>query len=370
MFSFAIATLGLCLATRVGDPLDVFVAGEGGYPAYRIPSLLVSTRGTLLAFAEGRSTLADHASNDLVLRRSLDGGASFGPVATIQDAGEDALNNPCAVEVHDSAGKDRVLLLYQRYPADRGEYQVEPGLEGGAICRTFSIESSDEGATWSTPREITAYVKDELATSLACGPGVGLQKRRAPHMGRVVIPFNRGPGPHWKVFAAFSDDFCATWQRGKFADDSYSQGAANETQMVELGDGSLLLNARSMGGKKRRKLARSTDGGATWSPLLDASELVEPQVMGSLLRTELRSGESSVARVFYSGPCSETARENGHLWVSADEGTTWRQPISIAAGSFGYSCLAVLPSGDLGVLYEADEYRRIRLARVAIEDSK
>lgn len=353
--------LALALATT-----DVFVGGEGGYPAYRIPALVVTGKGTVLAFAEGRATLADHAENDLVMRRSDDFGKTFGPVITLLDAGKDALNNPCVVEVVHGDHAGRLILLYQRYPAGKGEYEVKPGLEGDAICRTFRIHSEDDGVTWSEPIDMTAAVKDDLATSLACGPGVGLQKRRPPHLGRIVIPFNRGPAPHWKVFAAYSDDAGETWARGAIADDSRTAGAANEVQMIELGDGSLLLNARSMGGAKRRKVSRSTDGGESWTPLVDDPALIEPQVMGSLLRQEYTDGETNHARVLYCGPRSETARMNGHLWISDDEGATWNESIPIAEGFFAYSGMAILPNHRLGVLYEAEEYRKIRWIEVEV----
>jgi sialidase-1 len=361
-------SLALLLCVPPHSAVDVFIGGEGGYPAYRIPSLLVTAKGTVLAFAEGRATLADHAKNDIVLRRSDDGGATFGELSTVLDAGDDALNNPCAVEVLAPDGTRRVLLVHQRYPAGKGEYEVKPGLEGDVVCRTYVVESSDEGVTWSAPRDITARVKDDAATSLACGPGVGLQKRRDPHRGRVVIPFNRGPAPHWKVFAAYSDDYGATWTRGTVADDSQTKGAANEVQMIELGDGSLLLNARSMGGAKRRKAARSTDGGATWTPLADEPDLIEPQVMGSLLRGEFRIEDRIESRVLYAGPRSESMRVDGHLWMSRDDGATWGEPQPIAAGFFAYSCLAALPDGTLGVLYEAEEYRRIRFAKLTVDE--
>lgn len=348
------------LLLALGFPsTDVFVGGEGGYPAYRIPAAIVTRQGTILAYAEGRSDLADHAKNDLVLRRSEDGGKTFSPIVTLRDAGDDALNNPCAVEIVSGQHSGRVLLSYQRYPEGKGEYQVVTGLEGDSICRSFVIHSDDDGRNWSDPIEITGEVKDEIATSLASGPGVGFQKRREPHQGRVVIPFNRGPAPDWRVFAAFSDDGGETWKRGAIAPGSEDTGVANEVQMVELGDGSILLNARGMSGAKRRKVARSDDGGVTWTPLVDDPALLEPRVMASLIRIPSGVGDSQAGRVLYCGPRSENARVDGHLWISEDEGRTWGDPILVAEGFFAYSSLAPLPSGRVGVLFEADDSRRI-----------
>lgn len=351
-------------APRELELVDVFRGGDGRYPAYRIPALLATARGALLAFAEGRETLDDNAHNDLVLRRSVDGGRTWGELQVVAEAGPDSLNNPCAVELGSGEHAGRVLLMYQRYPSGCGEGCVEPGDVGDRICRTFLIASDDAGATWSTPRELTRDVKRGApVTSVASGPGIGIQKRRAPHAGRVIVPFNEGPPGRWKVYAALSDDSGASWRRGAVADDSSGKGVGNEVQLAELPDGSLLLDARSFHGARCRKLARSFDGGETWTPLADEPELVDPSCMASLIAFEL-DGEPLL---LHSGAESASERSSGVLRASRDGGETWPFALSIYSGAFAYSSLAALDARTVGCLFERDGYASITLARIPLE---
>ena len=243
--------------------VTVFTNGQEGYSAYRIPSLIRTKGGTLLAFAEGRMSLRDHAENDLVLKRSTNGGLTWGALQLVAEDGTNALGNPTAVVVRDTG---RVLLMYQRYAKGFDEHKAEPGLDGPRICRTWLQHSDDDGATWSKPREITASVKRPTeVTSTATGPGIGIQLRRGPHAGRILMPFNQGPYGKWKVYAVFSDDQGATWRYGATAEEG-AAGHANEVQFAELNEGSVMLNARNQGdGLKQRKISVSRDGGATWS---------------------------------------------------------------------------------------------------------
>src|SRR5689334_18121666 len=82
--------------------VTVFTNGQEGYPAYRIPSLLTTKRGVLLAFAEGRMSLRDHAENDIVLKRSIDGGQTWGALQLVAEDSTNALGNPTAVVVRET----------------------------------------------------------------------------------------------------------------------------------------------------------------------------------------------------------------------------------------------------------------------------
>ncbi len=344
---------------------DVFDGGVG-YPSYRIPSVLETGSGVLLAFAEGRASLSDHAQNDIVLRRSTDGGATWEPLVTLADEGADSLNNPCAVQVETGPHAGRVLLMYQRYPSGCHESCVVPGHTGPNVCRGYLMHSDDDGLTWSAPREVTTEVKRPTgATSIASGPGVGIQMRRGPLAGRIVMPFNQGPNP-WKVYAVVSDDGGDTWSYGALCDDSQTAGCGNEVQMVELVDGTLMLNSRSFGGVGLRKRAFSGDGGMTWTPLEDDPGLIEPGCMASVLRyTDPLDGYSS-SRLAYAGPNSTTGRVDGTIHLSYDEGASWSVSRLLKPGFYAYSVLTSLRDGDLGVLFESANYDRITFARVPI----
>jgi sialidase-1 len=340
------------------EETDVFVSGDG-YPTYRIPSVVVTRRGTVLAFGEGRQGQGDHTQNDLVLRRSRDGGRTWDPMQLIAADRPNVLVNPTAVEDRRTG---RLWLMYQRYPAGAAERPVEAGYEGDRVCRGFVVYSDDDGRTWSAPREVTRSVKrPEKATSIASGPGVGIQLRRGPHRGRLVAPFNEGPWGGWSVYAVYSDDGGATWRYGDTAPDG-PPGRGNEVQVVELADGTLMLNARSQGGARCRKVAWSRDGGGTWSALADDPALIDPVCQGTIVRHgDPLDGQQS--RLLFANAASATQRVNGTVRLSYDEGKTWPVSRTVYAGPFAYSCLTVLADGTVGLLYERDGYRKITFAR-------
>src|SRR5512137_1237991 len=194
---------------------DVFIAGKDGFKSIRIPSVVVTKKGTVLAIAEGRARHADQANNKLILKRSADGGKSWGPLQVIADDGRNCLNNPCAV-VEQETG--RVIVMYQSYPAGLSERdgKIRPGLDGPAIVRNYVVHSDNDGVSWSKPEDVTRTTKTpERVTIVASGPGIGIQLRRGPHAGRLIMPFNEGPFSHWNVLSVYSDDRGATWQLGQ-----------------------------------------------------------------------------------------------------------------------------------------------------------
>ena len=345
---------------------DVFVAGKDPFPSIRIPSVVVTKTGVLLAFADGRAVATDQAHNKFILKRSRDGGLTWGALQIIADDGANSLNNPTAV-VDQPSG--RVWLMYQRIPGHLAERSKETatGYEGTNVYRSFLTRSDDEGATWSQPREVTRSTKRPTgATTIASGPGIGIQLTRGPHMGRILFPFNGGPFYLWNNYAVFSDDHGASWQCGENVPgvlvtnaQGHTRSQVNEVQMVELNDGSVRLNSRQFAGAKVRKTAVSHDGGATWSPIEDVPELRDPSCMASIFRAYDRAGKSVL---LYSGPDS-LKRENGTVRLSRDDGQTWPVKKVLFAGSFAYSVLTQLPDGTIGCLFETDGANRIIFAR-------
>lgn len=368
IFVFLALTAG-AFAAQPPEFSDVFIAGKDGYPAIRIPSVVVAKNGTVLAFAEARKAPhADQAENEIVLKRSHDGGRTWDAMQIIASDGANSLNNPTAV-VEQNSG--RVWLMYQRIPAQLKEAskQIETGYAGTHIYRNFLVWSDDNGATWSQPLDVTRSTKHPTgATTVASGPGLGIQLTRGPHAGRIIFPFNEGPFWQWNNFAVFSDDRGATWQCGENVPGAIitdakgkSRSQINEVQMVELSDGSVRLNSRQFAGAKVRKTAVSRDGGATWPPIEDAPELRDPSCMASIFRLTF-PGDGMRSRILYSGPDS-LKRENGTVRISYDEGKTWPVKKVLFPGSFAYSVLTVLPDGTLGCLFETDDTDRMVFAR-------
>ena len=343
--------------------VDVFVNGQDGYPAFRIPSIIATKRGSLLAFAEGRASLRDHAENDIVMKRSTDGGKSWGMLQLIHEDSTNSLGNPTAVVVRETG---RVLMMYQRYATGFDEHKAAPGLDGPRICRTLIQHSGDDGMTWSKPEEITAQVKRPTeVTSTATGPGIGIQLVRGKHAGRILMPFNQGPYGNWKVYGVISDDGGKSWHYGATAEEG-AKGHANEVQFVELNDGSVMLNARNQGGgEKLRKISISRDGGETWSTTQHDAALIEPVCQASVLRHP-GNGDPAKDVFLFSNPATQTGRTNGTIRLSRDEGKTWTASRVLYPGGFAYSCLASLPDGSAGCLFERDGTKKITFAQFTV----
>lgn len=350
-------------AVHAPELTDVFVGGAGGHAVYRIPAALRLRDGTVLAFAEARGSQADNGANDIVLRASRDDGSTWGAQRTVLDEPGRSLNNPCAVEVAAGPHVGRVLLMFQSYPTGKGEAQVAPGIEGPGTCRTLLMHSDDGGGTWSPARDVTAGVKGPPpVTSTATGPGVGIQLSRGTHRGRIVMPFNQGPTDAWRVYAALTDDGGDTWRMGALApEDPTGRGVANEVQVAERADGSVLLVARQFRGAGRRKVAVSQDGAETWTALADSGELPDPSCMGGLAAIPAPG-----TPLVFTGPNSRSARNAGCAWFSWDGGSTWPRKAAIHAGSFAYSVPVPLGPDRIGVLFERDGCSRISWATVAV----
>ena len=338
--------------------IDVFVPKSDGYPAIRIPSLVTTQAGTLLAFAEGRQG-GDHSQNDIIFKRSEDSGKTWSDVEVITESGKLSLNNPQAVVLESG----RVLLMYQQ--SKLGEFKAKPGF-GEDSYVTFTQFSDDDGKTWSDPVDVTRQTKRaEKVTSVASGPGVGIVLTRGKHKGRIMMPFNQGPFGDWRVYAAYSDDGGESWAMGEVPEED-GKGHANEVQFVELSDGSVMLNARSQGkgNTKHRKIAISEDGGVTWSKLEDDPTLIEPTCQASILRYSWP--EDGKSRIGFCNPATQKSRSNGVLRVSEDEGKTWGWSKEIYAGGFAYCCLTKMSDGKVGVLFEKDGYKTISFVAVEI----
>jgi sialidase-1 len=336
---------------------DVFVSGSEGYHTFRIPSLIASAEGTLLAFCEGRkSSRSDHGDIDLVLRRSSDGGKTWGPIILVyEEGGPDAvtIGNPCPVV---DASTGTIWLPFCR--------------DNDTVLVT---SSSDDGRRWSAPREITQQVKRPDWGWYATGPGVGIQLRRGEHAGRLVIPCDHREtveGDEVMFSHVFySDDNGQSWKLGGSVDRH-----TDECQVVELSGGELLINMRNYwertgirperGGK--RAVARSSDGGVTWSGLDFDAALIEPICQASLIAVPHRENPGSVVLVF-SNPANKKQRQEMTVRVSFDEGRTWPQSVLIDEGSAAYSCLAPLADGRIGLLYERDDYGRIVFTTLSLD---
>lgn len=344
--------------------VEVFSAGSEGYHTFRIPSAIVTARGTLLAFCEGRTGgRGDAGDIDLVLKRSLDGGTTWRPLQVVWNDGPNTCGNPCPV-LDRTTGVLWLLLTWNR--GDDPEPKIIAG-QSQDTRRVFVTRSTDDGLTWAKPQEITGSVKPTNWTWYATGPGAGVQIERGLHAGRLVIPCDHIEAGTKRYYShlIFSDDHGASWQLGGRS----PRDQVNECEVAELTGDRLLLNMRNYDRRQRtRQVAISGDGGVSWSDQRHDPALLEPICQASLRRHSWpEAGRQSV--LLFSNPAS-TNRENLTVRASFDEGRTWPVSRVLHAGPAAYSCLVRLPDERIGCLYESGRqhpYERIVLARLSLD---
>ena len=326
---------------------DVFVSGTEGYHTFRIPALLTTPTGAVLAFCEGRKNgRGDSGAIAIVLKRSDDGGKTWGPLQVVAEDGANTVGNPCPVVDRDTG---RIWLPLTRNLGEDSEREIL-AQTAKSTRQVWLAHSDDEGRSWSAPQDITATTKAKDWTWYATGPGVGIQLKS----GRLLIPCDHAAAGSkmFRSHAIYSDDHGRTWRHGAPVGD-----LTNECQAVELRDGSVLMNMRSYHGRHRRAVAVSHDGGETWGSVRLDDALIEPVCQASLIRHR--------RRLLFSNPASEK-REKMTVRLSKDEGRTWPALRLLHAGPAAYSCLTILPNGRVGCLYECGDrspYERIALAR-------
>ncbi len=353
--------IALCVSSRASiTHHDIFVSGEDGYDTYRIPSIVATTNGTLLAVCEGRKTgRGDAGDIDLLIKRSFDNGRTWSGQQIIWDDGTNTCGNPCMV-VDEQRGTIFLLSTWNR--GDDHEKEILAGIKKDTR-KVFVLESSDNGQSWSEPLDITADVKLPQWRWYATGPGVGIQLKTGEKKGRLVVPANHSfaaitPGVQFGSHAIYSDDHGQTWKLS----DTVMPGF-NENQIVELSDGKLLMNARNYRYRGSRCLAFSSDGGETWPYTAYESNLIEPRCQASILRYAPSGSDKSI--ILFSNPADNTKRINMSVKLSFDDAKTWPVAKSIYEGPSAYSCLTVLADGQIGCLYEKGEqmpYEKISLA--------
>lgn len=334
----------------------VFRSETEGYNTFRIPAIVRAPNGDLLAFAEGRkNSRSDTGDIDLLLKRSGDGGKTWGPIQVLWDDGTNTCGNPCPV-VDEKTG--RILLLSTHNLGHDKEDEIRYG-KSRAGRSVWLLESKDNGATWTQAVNITKTTKQPDWTWYATGPGIGIQIKHGPHAGRLVIPSDHnftdkqtGKSVH-ASHAIYSDDHGATWQLG-----GTIHPDMNECQVAELfdGQGTLLMDMRSYRGLAQRAQSRSEDGGATWSEAVDVPVLVEPVCQASILRWE-NAGAGRPGWLLFCNPADAKKRRNLTVRASADHGATWPQALVLREGGTGYCCLIALSDTTAGCLYELSDKR-------------
>ncbi len=339
----------------------VFTGGAEDYNVFRIPALIVSKKGTLLAFCEGRKSRSDAGDINMVLKRSFDGGRTWGPLQVVWDDDRNTCGNCCPV-VDDSTGTIHLLMTWNLGSDHEGSIIAGSSREPRKV---YITSSADDGETWSKPVDLSETCRDPDWGWYATGPGVAIQIKRGKYKGRLVCPANHSnkkyKDHHYGAHVIYSDDGGGTWKRSE----SIRPGC-NESQVVELADGSLMMNMRSYKPRGKRAISTSPDGGETWSEVRWDDQLPEPTCQASILRyTTVEDGGKN--RILFSNPPQSRGRVKLAVKLSYDEGKTWPVARRIHEGGTAYSCLAVMPDNSIGLFYEKDNCKTITFANFTLE---
>lgn len=305
--------------------------------SYRIPALAVTNTGRILAVCDARyGTTADLPNDiDVVIRKSDDNGDTWTDRETILNSGFIGSGDP--------------QIIIDKMTGDIFIFYAYAIAWTSPIQEIRYIKSSDDGDTWSEPINILSSVFDTDDINMWAGPGNGIQMRN----GRLIAPYSlNSQGIQDSIQSCFiySDDHGATWLRSTSA----SGTGLEEPTMIELNDGSLMLNARSRRGFARRGISYTDPDGLEWTSTIDHPDLLDPIVQGSMIRyTSVLDGYAK-DRILFSNPRDESDRKNLTIHMSYDEGQTWQALKVLDPDGSAYSSIAILDNGDIGILYEKD----------------
>lgn len=302
--------------------------------------------------------------------------------------------------LHDAAGAAYRCEADGRICADGGRYTgyqadaygrlSRDGTAAGSIChgadRPFYqadtsflkiIESRDGGETWSPPRDLNGQVKQEWMRFLGAGPGTGLQIREGAHRGRLIFPvYVSNEHRVCSSGVIFSDDHGESWRLGGLVNDgrtfegrtitardaSESPMDLGECQVTELPGGQLRIFLRNLLPGHRTAAAYSSDGGESWQETAAQEALPDPSCQSHILRIRHQGRDLWL----FSNPADEGSRVRGTVRLSTDGTRTWSAGRLVEPGEFCYSCMARLPDGQIGLLYEGRDLAQ-RFVKFTVE---
>ena len=330
--------------------------GDDGVDSYRIPCLVRTTKGTLLAAYDIRRSSSNDLNGDIDVgvSRSTDGGKTWermrvaldmGPYGGLPE-GQNGVGDPCLL-VDEGTGAIFVAGLWAH--GRRGEtaiFSSGTGMDPIDVSQMVLAKSTDDGRTWSAPRNITPDVKDPAWSTCFQGPGAGITMQD----GTLVFPFQWWDAD--KVPSAgilYSRDHGETWHRSNPA-----LTGVCEDQVAELEPGTLMLNMRNFGTEDRtRKVYVTKDLGTTWEPHVSNDVLPEPVCQASLLKIKARENGLGRDVLLFLNPATTKGRKRMTLRISLDLGETWSEGILLDEETgWGYSCIAPVDKETVGVLYE------------------
>ena len=356
MTAIAIASLSFAAFAAPGEKTTLWKSGEDGIAVYRIPALCTAPNGDLVAVCDARrdniGDLNAFQPINIVCRRSSDGGKTWTksvPTWKWPWTDTDKWSGSDPSFIVDAVAK-KIFLIYNVW-----HWKNPDGSDRwGNVYRFHVQESSDNGKTWSKPRDITASIAfpewpfgkaHNKGGFIFVSSGSGTQTKDGTLLHTLV---HVGDGN--ALFG--SDDHGKTWKSfGK----PVKKG--DECKVEELADGSWMINSRWGGGG--RNIFVSRDRGATWTSRYDKS-LEDPQCNAQIMRY----GEN----LLFSNCKSPKRRALLHLRASCDGGETWSDGLCVEPQGAAYSDMSILPGGDIALVYEGAGYSTILFTRIPKSD--
>lgn len=353
-------------------------AGQDQVNTYRIPGLTTTNLGTLIAVYDNRYLNSGDLQGDIDvgMSRSTNGGHSWEPMKRIMDMGEwggkpnneNGIGDPCVL-VDKATNTIWVAALWGHGKPGKSVWGSSgPGLTPAETGQFILVKSEDDGLTWSDPINITNQVKRPEWHLFFQGPGNGITMQD----GTLVFPAqfkDANQVPNSTLI--YSKDHGKTWIAGTSA-----KTQTTEAQIVQLSDGSLMLNMRDDRNRKDkgqtngRAVATTNDLGQTWiNHPSSNSALPEPNCMASLISANVKINGQKQQVLFFSNPNNKTNRTNMTIKASLDGGLTWPDACQTelnSAEGFGYSCLTMVDENTIGIVYEG--VKELYFQEIAVTD--
>ena len=339
---------------------DLWILGEDGYFNVRHPVIVTTVEGSLLAIGGGRKHHGSPvgADQDLVIKRSTDGGRTWTNTRTLWDPwnpgdAEPAIEAQMCSAVVDRK-KDRVLACATRQWFDEKQNNYRGG--------PWFTASDDDGQTWSPPKRAGGGIMRHWRILKTCA--CGIQLTRGEHAGRLIIPCYgvRTDGDE-AACLILSDDHGKTWRQGGITGVGIR---IPEPTPVEWENGNVMLNMRFMPRTSRiRTIAVSKDGGESFGPVVGDPALPGPSCQGALMRYSWK--KDGPGRILFCNPAYTGGRFRMTVKLSQDDGKTWPVSQLIYAGFSSYSDMTILPNGKVGLLFERDSFTRVTFVPLGLQ---
>jgi sialidase-1 len=360
--------------------------GKDGINTSRIPGLATTNKGTLIAIFDARHDNGrDLQGNiDIGLHRSEDGGRSWRPIQIAMDMGKwgglpekfNGVSDPCILVdknsnaiyiaglwMHGVINAEGKWLENLNNESTDWNHQwktkgSQPGFGVKETSQFMIVKSTDDGKTWSEPLNITKMGKKEEWWLWAPAPGQGITLKD----GTLIFP-TQGRDKNGKAFSniTYSKDSGKTWKASNYS----GKESGTENMVVELSDGSIMLNGRTganngkTGEGNGRIVAVTRDLGETWiTHPTSRKALIEPACMASIIRHDYRYNGKMKSVLLFSNPDSKTKRHRMTIKYSLDDGMTWSGITSLRLDELsgrGYSCMSSIDDDTIGIFYESSQ---------------